>query len=69
MPYGLKLGENNSRPIKGGGWALPGPHTSPSQSPETSLTTCAKKGSLEVKGGVMSRDALPIHLYGRIHFG
>ena len=43
------------------------PCYSPSQ--ETSLTTCVQKGSLEVKGGVMSRDALPIGHFSRIRFG
>ena len=44
-----KLQEENSRTIKGGGWALPRLHISHSRSQETSLTTYAQKVSLEVK--------------------
>ena len=42
---------------------------SPSQSQETSLTTHAQKGSLEVKRGVMLSDVLPIGPFGEIHVG
>ena len=38
------------RTVKTGGWALPKPHISHSQSQETSPTTHVQKGSLEVKG-------------------
>ena len=33
------------------------------------MTTGAQKGSLGIKGGVMSSDALPIGLCSRIHLG
>ena len=36
--YGLKPQDKNSKTIKGGGWALPKPHISYSQSQETSMT-------------------------------
>ena len=36
--------------IKGGGWALPRPYISCSQSQETSLNTHSQKASLEAKG-------------------
>ena len=36
-----KLQEENSRTIKGGGWALPRLHISHARSQETSLTTYA----------------------------
>ena len=61
----MKTPRGEIRKIKGGGEALPRPHICPSLSQETSLTTHTQKGSLEVKGGVMSRDALPIHLCDR----
>ena len=60
-----KLQDENSKTIKGGGWALPRPHISHSQSQETSLTTHVHvwKGSLEVKG------ELPTNLSGRLNLG
>ena len=45
-----KLQVENSKTIKRGDWALPRPHISHSPSQETSLTTHAQKGSLEVQG-------------------
>ena len=39
IPYGLKLQNEKSSIIEGGGWALPRPHISYSPSQETSPTT------------------------------
>lgn len=61
----MKTPRQESRTIKGGDEALPRPRICSSLSQETSLSTHIQKGSLEVKEGVMSRDALPIHLCGR----
>ena len=49
IPCGLKLQDGNSRAIKGGSWALPRSCISRSWSLETSRTTHAQKGSLQVK--------------------
>ena len=50
IPYGLKLQNEKSSIIEGGGWALPRPHVSDSQSLETSLTTHVQKDSWRSKG-------------------
>ena len=64
-----KLQDENSKTIKGGGWALPRPHISHSQSQETSLITHAQKILLGGQRGLMSRDVPLRHLLGKIHLG
>ena len=59
----LSIGRNSKTRIAGqlrrGGWALPRPHISCSQSQETALTTHAQKGSLEAKGESCQRMFYP----------
>ena len=64
-----KIPRQESRAIRGGGWTLHRPHISCSQSQETSLTLHLQKRFLEGQRGVMSRDVLPRHLFGRTHLG
>ena len=45
-----EIPKENNRTISGGGWSLPRPQISHSQSQEISLTRPAQKGSLEVWG-------------------
>ena len=56
IPYGLKLQNEKSSIIEGGGWALPRPHISYSPSQETSPTTHTWKRLLGDQRGFMSRD-------------
>ena len=45
-----EIPKENNRTISGGGWSLPRPQISYSQSQQTSPTRPAQKGSLEVQG-------------------
>ena len=56
IPYGLKLQNEKSRIIEGGGWALPRPHISYCPNQETSPTTHTWKRLLGDQRGFMSRD-------------
>ena len=68
-PLWTILQVKNSKTTEKGGWALTRLVISPSQSQETSLTAQVQEGSLEVKTGVMLRDAVPIDTFSESHLG
>ena len=62
--YGLKPQDKNSKTIKGGGWALPKPHISYSQSQETSMTISSVQLLSHVRlcdSMNCSMPSLPVH--------